>query len=76
MSSWIDMPENTEEEKLRKEIAECNYCINGLCNTMHSLRVPKKQWGENVMVKEYLRRIDIAREKLAALENEEDKEHE
>ena len=30
MINWYEMPETTEKEKASKEIAECNYCINGL----------------------------------------------
>ena len=58
--NYFDMPENTEEEKAKKEIAECNYCINGLCRTMKQMRVPQNQWKDNVMVKTYLERIKKA----------------
>jgi len=55
--NYYDMPENTEEEKAKKEIAECNYCINGVCKTMRQMKVPQNQWRNNMMIKAYLDRI-------------------
>lgn len=58
---WYEMPETNAEERAKKEIEECNYCINGLINTMKQMRVPKKDWGKNVMIKTYIERIEKAK---------------
>lgn len=65
--NWFEMPENTAAEKAQKEIAECNYCINGLIRTMKQMRVPQKDWGNNVMVKTYLQRIERAKVVLSGV---------
>lgn len=62
--NYLDMPEKTEEQRLKKDIAECYYCINGLCKTMKQMRVPQSQWKDNVMIKKYLARIEKNEEKL------------
>jgi hypothetical protein len=59
--NWFEMPETTEKQRAEKEIAECNHCINGLLQTMKKMRVPKKEWGNNVMIKAYLNRIEKAK---------------
>lgn len=59
--NWWDMPESTPEEKALKEIEECKHCINGLCRAMVGLGVPDEKWGENLMVKEYLKRMENAK---------------
>jgi hypothetical protein len=58
---WYEMPETTDKEKAEKEIAECNYCINGLIKTMRTMKVPEREWGKNIMIKTYLERINKAR---------------
>lgn len=62
--NWFEMPETTQIEKAQKEIAECNYCINGLCKTMKQMKIPQTQWNQNVMVKTYLDRIENAKQTL------------
>jgi len=59
--NWFEMPEATEQERARKEIAECNHCISGLITTIKQMRIPKQQWKDNVMVKAYLERIKKAK---------------
>lgn len=54
-------------QELQKDIAECNHCINGICNTMKKLRVPQSQWASNVIVKGYLKRIASNKEQLRKL---------
>lgn len=58
------------EQELLEDIAECNYCINGLCNTMRQMRVPKSQWANNVIIKGYLERIAKNKEQLKQLRGE------
>jgi hypothetical protein len=58
------------EQELLEDIAECNYCINGLCNTMRKMRVPQSQWANNVIVKGYLERIAKNKEQLKQLRGE------
>ena len=66
---YLDMPEDTEAQRLEKDIAECRYCISGVCNTMRKMRVPQIEWGRNPVVKGYLARISKNNERLAALRN-------
>lgn len=61
---WYEMPETSEEERARKEISECNYCINRLIGTMREMGVPEKDWGNNVMIKEYIERMEKAKKVL------------
>jgi hypothetical protein len=61
MLNWYEMPETTEKERAEKEIAECNYCINGLINSMRKMRIPQKDWGKNAMIQTYLKRIEKAK---------------
>ena len=58
------------EKELLEDIAECNYCINGLCRTMRQMRVPQSQWGNNVMIKTYLERIARNKEQIKQLKGE------
>ena len=70
MSAWYEMPENTREEKLQKEIAECNYCIRGLKDTMRRMGIKRNDWDNNVMIKAYIERIEKAKQELEILNNE------
>lgn len=57
-------------QELLEDIAECNHCINGLCNTMRKMRVPQTQWANNVIVKGYLKRIERNKEQIKQLKGE------
>lgn len=58
--SWWEMPESTEEEKARKEMEECRHCIAQTVGVMQRMGVPEKEWKSNVMIKEYMRRMEEA----------------
>lgn len=58
---WFNLPEDTTEERAKKEIAECEHCLSSLLSTMRKMKVPQAQWGENVMVKAYVERINKAK---------------
>lgn len=62
--SWFNMPEETLEEKAKKEIAECMYCLSKLMKIMEINKVPFKERENNVIVKEYMNRIKKAKEEL------------
>lgn len=62
--NWFEMPETTQEEKAQKEIAECNYCIDGVCKMMKQMKVPQNQWCQNAVIKTYLSRIETAKQIL------------
>lgn len=58
------------EEELRNEISECNSCIASLSNLMMTMYGSKqKDIEKNVMIKEYMKRLEKAKEELKKLES-------
>lgn len=57
---WWDMPENTELEKVKKEIAECNHALGSLMQCMKDMGIPQKDWGKNVPAQAWIKRLENA----------------
>ena len=69
MHYW-EMPETTELERAKKELAECNYGISVLIQAMKQMRIPQKDWGKSVPAQAWIKRLENAKNALALLEQQ------